>query len=542
MEPENEEDEFLMQNQRQKLMENFSEYRPGYSGLNNTKKSNSIEREYDNVGASIYRTTSKNKYFQQSMKNNAEGTTITADRLKSIQGNRNSFIRTDRYEDKHNAKDGNKQITAKFEDTEGTLTNAKITKPEQTQSGEIYKRSVPRKLFRICCMAILLIGSFLAYSFAQWVLIKKRIYYHISPSHSLVLNITNCYIYLSNQGTVSDQLEIRLIAHEEKLTPSYIFKKNLVEESFSASGATSTYSVQHSYLDYTCKLFITWPINTALSKLDVTCETCTILSKENLSISEFKFRAIDGFMNIKRLTSTLPLDIYAENGALQINHFETTNMANSVTVQNGTMVLQTKEEIAVELDGTNKAYCFSAPFVDSVTAVTCVDTPFTLFSQERKYEKTSYDRCTGLSNICLTAGCAPTRRIKFRSIAGSIFVNYLEGDTMTVKDSNTHVSGLLPSEQGLNLATELSHFKEILERQQKLGKTPLTLRIDVGNLRGESSSTIRLALSEYPISSNMPFWILSATTFGTYDTNKEDINISLIPGFCPYKPKLTKKQ
>jgi predicted small integral membrane protein len=542
MDMENEEDEFLMQNQRQKVLENFSEYRPGYSGSNPTKKSNSIDREYDNDRGLSYRTVSRSKYFQQPSKNNLDGTTITADRLKSIQNNRNSFIRTDRYEDKYNAKETQKPVTAKFEDTQGTLIEGKVIKSEKSQYAEVFKRSIPRKIFRICCMTILLIASFFVYSIAEWIMLKRRTYLHIASSHSLTVNITNCYIYLSNQGTVSDRLEINLTAHEEKLTPSVIFKANLVEESFSASGTTSTLSVQHSYRDYTCKLFITWPINTALTKLNVTCDMCTILAKGDVRIDQFYFKALDGFMNIRRLTSVLPLDIQVENGALQLNHFESTSLANVVSLNNGTVVVQTKEELAVELDGTNKAYCFSAPFVDTVSAVTCAVTPFTLYAQERKYEKTSYNRCTGVSNICQTVGCTPLRKIKFKSIAGSIFVNYLEGDTLTVKDSNTHVSGLLPSEQGLNLPTDISHFKEILTQQQKPGKVPLSLRIDVGNLKGESSSVARYVLSEYPINTNMPLWLIAGSTFGTYLTNHQEIDISLNPGFCPYKPKLSKKQ
>lgn len=410
---------------------------------------------------------------------------------------------------------------------------------EESAKSMIEKYSCLKKMLR-GGLFLILVGLLLFFSTILNAAADVRVNYTMdSPSTPLVINITSGYIYLSNDGATSS-VDIKLSAVELLFTPSIIFQRNKINHSFLKVGTSQVFWVSHMDQDYACKVAVTWPAGRSLSSLRIICDTCTIVAAGDIKVDQFEVSGSFVNSNFKRLETTR-LNYSTVAGMAQFN--EAVFLGDSTfNVTNGSVSVQSRSDFKVDLQSANDHYCVAAPFVES-NSVSCSNQSLADDLLINLYNISSYQKCTGSMNLCRTTGCSPPVTIRLETLVGNFYCNLLDqvGSLSVSEGISTAAGSPFFKNVSFNPA-DLKALRSIVKSSDPVTSLPLILRIDVGNNKADSSGATKWIVTEYPLNSIYDPWMVSSSTFGIFTTNFKEISLFLSPGFCPYRPVLSRKQ
>ena len=396
-----------------------------------------------------------------------------------------------------------------------------------------------KKLARFSIFLGIILVIFAINIVVRWLMSVNAIIQETGTVHEVEINTTDCYIFLDNQQGVSG-LQINLEAHELVFTPNILFHRNQVVQNYSRVGVVSSYSVIHDYPDYICKITVLWPKSITLSKLKINCQQCTVMARNPVSIKTLQLSGNcinSNFLNL--IVGNLGIDI--KSGVIQINEM-LLGSDSIISNTNGTVMVQTRQELAVQLVSFTDLYCLSAPIVGSNT-VSCNKQAITDNLISTLYNITSYNKCTGRINLCQSNGCAPATKLSFSSLTGSIYVNILDDPkTVSVTSAIKVVSSDVFDGPIMFSPGDFMILTASLNKSNNPNTLPLVLKVDIGNFKGESSLASKWIVTEYPLTSVYDPWTISGITFGIFTWNFQELRFSLSPGFCPFRPTLSRKQ
>jgi hypothetical protein len=412
---------------------------------------------------------------------------------------------------------------------------------EDISKSSLLKYYILKKVYRFCIFAII-IAVVLNFRYViNWLMAVNANHSEPWGSHELEIKASSCYIYLQRTEMTTSELNVKLEAHEFVFTPYIIFSRKRVLHSYSRNGQVSQFTVTHDYSDYSCEIEINWPKNTKLDRLKIDCEQCTLLAKKTVDIGTLELRGNIVNTNFKNLNID-KIDVDIKSGVVQINE-ASLGSDSTVHIVNGTFLLQTRTDIRMELVSFTDSFCFSAPYTSGVAGVTCATQTITDELIAKLYNMTSYNKCTGVVDLCTTAGCTPPKKISLTNLVGSVYGNVLDDPASVSVSQNINIASGDVFNGPVNFTRgDYALLINRLSRADNSNTLPLILKVDIGNFKGESSSSSKWILTEYPLTSVYDPWTISGITFGIFTWNFQELRFSLYPGFCPHRPTHSRKQ
>lgn len=461
---------------------------------------------------------------------------LTKLNLGSIKGGRDVIKLTDGYQNKHLKRYDDK--SAALFDEQDTFLD-KNTSAEETSKALMKKNSWLKKLYRTV-LFVIIVGFLL---FLNFILDKaadvSKEYLISNVSDPLRLVLPKCYIYLVNEGPASG-IKLSLKTIELIFTPNIIFERKRVVERLTSNSNEHTLYLYHEDEDYACSVTVSWPAEQELSSLEVECQYCTIIARDPVKIGQLTVKGNGVYSNFQKLeVSTITYSTVS--GMAEMHEFNLKGNAY-FNVTNGTVMVQSRTDFKVNLMNGNDLYCLSAPTV-SANTIACTEENLTDDILKNLYNITSYTKCIGSANLCKETSCSPAVTLSFETLVGSLYANILTREkSYVVDDSNSVAAGsryfknisLNPSDQ--------EQLLQILKNSDSITSLPLILRVDVGNFKGISSSATRYMVTEYPLTSVYDPWTVAGLTMGIFTSNYQEVSVFLSPGFCPYRPSISRKQ
>lgn len=456
--------------------------------------------------------------------------------LGSIKGGRDLIKLTENYQSKHLKRYDDKSVGI-FDEQDAFLD--KNASAEEASKALMKKNSMLKKFFRM-----LLFGLVVGFLLVLTTIVNRaadvnKKYTIANVNDSVKVVMPSCYVYLINKGP-SSGIQITLKAIELIFTPSIIFERKRVTHSLQSDGGNHILTLNHQDQDYACGLTIEWPENQELASLDIDCQYCTLLASSKVSIGKLSVNGKGVYANFGYL-KVGTLNYSAVSGVTEFHEIEFGGNSN-INVTNGTVTIQSRKDFTVNLKNGNDLYCFSAPTVAS-NSIGCSTRSITDDILKNLYNITEYTQCQGSASLCLTSSCSPSITITFETLVGSFYGNILtKTDSVTVEDSNSLAAG---SRYFKNISLNPSDYQRlqtILKGSDHPTTLPLVLKVEVGNYKGLSSSSSKFIVTEYPLTSVYDPWTVASLTMGIFTYNYQEISVFLSPGFCPYRPVLSRKQ
>jgi hypothetical protein len=456
--------------------------------------------------------------------------------LGSIKGGRDLIKLTDNHQTKHFKRYDDKSAGI-FDEHDAFLD--KNASAEEASKALMKKNSMLKRLSRM-----LLFGLIVGFLLALPLIVNRaadvnKEYTIENVSEPLKLVLPNCYVYLVNSGQESG-VRITLKAIDLLFTPSIIFDRKRVTQSLELIGGSHVFTLDHEDDDYACGVAVHWPTSQELSSLTIECQYCTLVASSEVRIGLLTVSGKGVNSNFRDLkVGTMNYSVVSGVTELQEVQFGANSNFN---VTNGTVTVQSRSDFTVNLKKANDLYCFSAPTVAS-NSISCSTEKLTDDILKNLYNISEYSQCSGSASLCKGTPCSPSVTLTFETLVGSFYGNLLTvKDSITVPDSNSLAAGSRYFKDISLNPSDYQNLLQILKNSDHATRLPLILKVDVGNFKGTSSAATKYIVTEYPLTSVTDPWTVAGLTMGIFTYNYQELAVFLSPGFCPYRPSLSRQQ
>lgn len=268
--------------------------------------------------------------------------------------------------------------------------------------------------------------------------------------------------------------------------------------------------------------------NTQLGDITINCERCTLtqdsqtLKAGNMVLTgkEFNMTAKDLSLNSLSYTS--------DNGFLQLSHIVTT-APNTINMNVfGDVIIQSSTDLTVAATTDSQAFCFAGPTVTHKSSSNCA-----IFSDPASYSKNQTLNCQVEYDVC-GAACSSPIKYTVKNLQGNIYANRIPAAGQNLATGYKSEYGWTYSE-GIRLsnyaASQIGNFTYLVNDTTK--NSPMII-LNLGSIESRSAQSTKWILTANPAYAYMkPWWmsIFSATILTNY---QQQLQGSLLPGFCPY--------
>lgn len=393
-----------------------------------------------------------------------------------------------------------------------TYKQAELNKALEVTRATLLRKKIR---FRFCLLYLAAIAAIVAFR-CKYAMQEGRIL--LDDFQNYTITVSNCTLNILDH---QDPKIPNAIYMEYKLPRDHLWKKEekqveIVPDSFEIS----INNLQGSQRYCSVNLFVR-PIAQS-NGLFIFCTPCAIIQNTSSPLQLKELYITGTTVHINLLDVANRLFIVGEKGTVQVNNIEVRGELNFISLYEGDIIVQSREDFQARIPNYTNAFCLSANYVKTELAI---EDDFDTYS------------------MCLDETCniAPNSAI-YLTIAstGNIYANRIDPNSPNEGFHEDAANKSSIYSQGMGLSPDaqaaIDAFNSALTDPSK--STP-SLMLDLGDKHGRSSTFTRWIVSASRSYALLrPWWLgtLSATLLDGYTIHAQG---SLYPGLCPYQPIVT---